>query len=162
MARNLPIIARSRHIAAYLPNDGEIDPLPLMGGLWSMGKTLYLPVLNPIAAHQLWFARYREGDELVTNRYGILEPRQRQLVNPRFLDLVLTPLVAFDTDCNRLGMGGGYYDTSFAFLRNRHCWIRPRLLGLAYELQKCPRLQVNDWDIPLHAVITEERTYCRT
>jgi len=56
-------------------------------------------------------------------------------------------------------MGGGYYDRSFAFLRRRQYWRKPRLLGLAYELQKQTSIQANDWDIPLDAVATEARIY---
>jgi len=154
-----PLVANSRHIATYLASDGEIDPWPLMLSLWSSGKTLYLPVLAPFSRQRLWFARYTAGDRLVANRYGIPEPVVRELIKPWALDLVLTPLVAFDTSGNRVGMGGGYYDRSFAFLRRRQYWRKPRLLGLAYELQKQTSIEPNDWDIPLDAVATEARIY---
>lgn len=158
-ARSLHAILGSRHIAAYLAADGEIDPGPLMDLLWSLGKTLYLPVLAPFSRRKLWFARYEPGDTLVYNRYGIPEPQRRRLVKPRDLDLVLTPLVAFDTAGHRMGMGGGYYDTSFAFLRARRHWHKPHLYGLAYEFQKLAAIHPNSWDIPVDAVITEAAVY---
>ena len=159
LARSERLVSNSWHISAYLANDGEIDPLPLMQDLWSMGKTLYLPVLAPFSPHELWFAQYEPGDPLVSNRFGILEPYRRRLIKPRYLDLVLTPLVAFDTHGQRLGMGGGYYDTSFAFLGHRQHWRKPVMLGLGYDFQKQTKLSTNEWDIPLHTIVTETRVY---
>jgi len=162
LARNactLRAVTNSRHVAAYLAADGEIDPWPLMLNLWAAGKILYLPVLAPFTEGQLWFARYKPADRLVLNRYGIAEPLVRELVKPWALDLILTPLVAFDAAGHRIGMGGGYYDRSLAFLRARRYWRKPRLLGLAYEFQKQPVITPNPWDIPLDGVVSEAHLY---
>jgi 5-formyltetrahydrofolate cyclo-ligase len=158
-ARRYPFLLTSRHVAGFLPADGEMDPLPLMQHLWSLGKRMYLPVLVPFNSNHLWFARFEPGDELVYNRYGILEPVRRNLIKATALDLVLTPLVAFDTRGHRIGMGGGFYDRSFAFLQRRNCWHKPRLLGIAYELQKQHAITVDHWDIPLDAIVTENALY---
>jgi len=149
----------SRHIAAYLGTDGEIDPFTLMQRLWQLGKRLYLPVIAPFSNRQLWFARFDPGDRLVYNRYGIQEPERRRLIKPCDLDLVFTPLVAFDTQGHRLGMGSAYYDRSFAFLGRRTSLYKPKLVGLAYEFQKQAAITVNSWDIPLNAVVTETTIY---
>ena len=153
------LLLNSRHIAGFLPADGEMDPLPLMYRLWALGKRIYLPVLIPFNRCRLWFARFEPGDELVYNRYGIPEPVRRRLIKPTALDLVLTPLVGFDADGNRLGMGGGYYDRSFAFLCRRSHWQKPRMLGIAHELQKLPAIDAGSWDIPLDAIVTEKMFY---
>ena len=153
------ITANSRHIAAYLATDGEIDPLPLIKRLWQLGKKIYLPVLAPFAKNTLWFARFEQGERLVYNRYGIPEPERRRLIKPCDLDLVFTPLVAFDSNGHRLGMGAGYYDRSFAFLGKRTRLYKPKLVGLAYEFQKQGALDVNSWDIPLDAIVTESAIY---
>lgn len=155
------LVLQSQRIAAYLATDGEIDPYPLMQSLWESGKTLYLPVLVPFSNGKLWFAEFRPSDKLMFNRFGIPEPVRRRLIKPCALDLVLTPLVAFDSSGHRIGMGGGYYDRSFAFLRRRQYWRKPHLLGLAYELQKQTSIEPNDWDIPLDAVATEACIYQR-
>jgi 5-formyltetrahydrofolate cyclo-ligase len=68
---------------------------------------------------------------------------------------VLAPLVAFDRSGNRLGMGGGYYDRSFAYLRHRVHWRRPRLIGYAYGFQEVQALERAHWDVPLSGVVTE-------
>ena len=153
------LVLQSQRIAAYLAADGEIDPGPLMQSLWELGKTIYLPVLVPFSNGKLWFAEFNPTDSLAFNRFGIPEPVRRRLIKPCALDLVLTPLVAFDRSGHRIGMGGGYYDRSFAFLRRRQHWRKPRLLGLAYELQKQTSIKPNDWDIPLDTVATEANIY---
>jgi 5-formyltetrahydrofolate cyclo-ligase len=155
------LLLNSRHIAVYLPADGEIDTWPLIEFLWSLGKITYLPVLVPFSQQRLWFSVYARDDSLVYNRFGILEPERVHYgrIRTAALDLVLTPLVAFDTSGHRLGMGGGYYDRSFLFLKQRRYLCKPRLLGLAYEFQCTPRITPEPWDVPLVAVATEERVY---
>jgi len=92
------------------------------------------------------------------NRFRIPEPalHARHRISPMALDLVLTPLVAFGDEGARLGMGGGYYDRTFAWLHHRHLWRTPRLIGVAYGFQYHPDLEANHWDVPLSAVVTEE------
>ena len=70
-------------------------------------------------------------------------------------------LVGFDARCNRLGMGGGYYDRTLAYLRHRVHWRRPLLVGVAHECQRVERLEANPWDVPLDLVVTERRIYAR-
>ncbi|WP_111641405.1 5-formyltetrahydrofolate cyclo-ligase [Marinimicrobium alkaliphilum] len=159
LARHLgrhPWLMRSTHIALYLANDGELDPQPLLERLWLMGKHVYLPVLQPLTARQLWFVRYTPTTPLRRNRFGIAEPDPKR--SPRLaaehLQLVLLPLVGFDRCGGRLGMGGGFYDTTFAFKR-RQPGRGPVLLGLAHSCQEAPALPMAGWDIPLAAIATE-------
>ena len=80
-------------------------------------------------------------------------------MKPWALDLVITPLVAFDAEGNRMGMGGGYYDRSFAWRKRRRIWRGPMLVGYAYELQKLNSIRASDWDVPMDAVVTESALY---
>lgn len=142
----------ARHIAFYLPADGEIDPRPLLNLALALGKHCYLPVL---CGKQLRFRRYCPRTVLVCNRFGIAEPAKGTPERaPWLLDLVLMPLVGFDARGNRLGMGGGFYDRTFAILPGRP---RPkgRRLGLAHSCQELAALPVQSWDIPLHGIATE-------
>ncbi len=152
-----PIFIRSRHIAFYLANDGEICPRYLLERALSMGKRCYLPVLHPGAENRLWFARYDRNTRMCANRFGILEPiskEARRLRAPQ-LDLTLLPLVAFDRRGGRLGMGGGYYDRTFAF-KKKVSVHKPYLLGLAHTCQEAEALELSYWDIPLHAIATDK------
>ena len=153
------LFRRSRHIAFFLANDGELDPQLLVHRAWRMGKVCYLPVITP--AQSLWFARYEHGDALAPNRFGIPEPARAglELVPARVLDLILAPLVAFDDRGNRLGMGSGFYDRTLSFLRHRRVWRKPRLLGIAHELQHLAALQSAPWDVPLDGVATDVDLY---
>jgi len=156
-----PLFRRSHKIAAYLPADGEVDTQPLIELAWRMKKQVYLPVLLPFLSNRLWFVRFEPDTRLVSNRYGIAEPEliHRQRVAAHALDIVLAPLVGFDHNGNRLGMGGGFYDRSFAYLLKRKHWRKPRLIGLAYDFQQLPRLPVRPWDVPLTAVATDSDWY---
>jgi 5-formyltetrahydrofolate cyclo-ligase len=155
--RSSPIFLRARRIGAYVASDGEIDPLPLLDVARATGKRCYLPVLHPFAGPSLWFCEWRAGDPLVPNRYAIPEPDPKSRPpHPAWsLDLLLVPLVGFDARGNRLGMGGGFYDRTLAYLNHRTRWHRPRVLGLAHELQRVDALPTNAWDIPLDGVVTE-------
>lgn len=164
MTKNLgcsALFQRSKHIAFYLPNDGEIDPTPLLAKARAMGKKCYLPVLSPTWHNRLWFAPYDENTRLTLNSFHIYEPacHWRQMRQPWALDLILTPLVAFDTQGNRLGMGGGFYDRTLAYLQRRQHWRKPRLIGIAHDLQKVAQLDQQHWDVPLHGVVTEKSFY---
>ncbi len=163
LARNLlrhPDLMRARHVAIYLPNDGEIDPHPFMMRAQSRGIHFYLPVLHPIYEGRLVFSPYYDGVELTANRFGIPEPAfRRGLRRPAWaLDAVLFPLVGFDEQGGRLGMGGGFYDRTFAFSRLRS-GLSPKLIGLAHDFQKVKALPIEPWDVPLHSVVTDRRCY---
>ena len=53
-------------------------------------------------------------------------------------------------------MGGGFYDATLAYLKQRKVWRKPKLIGIAHEIQKVKKLQTNLWDVPLDAVVTEK------
>ncbi len=146
----------ARRIALYVAAGGEIDPVFLCRRARQLHKQIYLPILHPLQHNRLWFVRYRAQDILRRNRYGIAEPSaRRDIVVPWQLDLVLMPLVAFDADGNRLGMGGGFYDRTFALQRSKR-WPRcPQLCGLAHRFQQVVRLSAQAWDVPLTRVFTD-------
>jgi 5-formyltetrahydrofolate cyclo-ligase len=156
------LVRNSQRIAAYVAADGEMDPQHLIEDLWALGKAVYLPVLVPFTRNRLWFARYTPDTRLVINRFGIPEPDRAELIRANVLDLVLTPLVAFDHAGHRIGMGGGFYDRSFAFLRARRHWRKPRLLGIAYSFQQQAAITAAPWDVPLDAIATENGLRCTT
>ena len=152
------LFMNSQRIAFYLPNDGEIDLSPLIDYAWQVQKQCYLPVLSLRHSQRLWFLPYSPQTTLVSNRFDIPEPVHRNRER-RFkalgLDLILMPLVAFDNQGNRLGMGGGFYDRTLSFLNYRQIWLSPRLIGTAYHFQHQTSLPYQAWDVPMHGVATE-------
>jgi 5-formyltetrahydrofolate cyclo-ligase len=146
-------------VAAYVPNDGEFDPGPLLDVARRRGCRVYLPVIARRLGAMAFGPLDAPAGAWRPNRYGIPEPggHPALLRRPQDLDLVLVPLVAFDAAGHRLGMGAGYYDRAFAFLLRRTAWRRPRLLGLAFDAQQAESLPVAPWDVPLWGVLTESR-----
>lgn len=155
-----PFFEQNFHFAFYQANNGEMDPCLAMAQAAQSDKINYLPVLCPDKYRQLCFVKYQQGAELQPNQYGILEPifTADNIIDPNQLDIVFMPLVAFDEAGNRLGMGKGYYDRTFEFLKNNPK-DAPLLVGLAHEFQRVDALQSESWDIPMHAVITDEAIY---
>jgi 5-formyltetrahydrofolate cyclo-ligase len=154
----LPIFLSSQHIAAYWSANAEISPLEILGSAQELRKSSYLPCIHPQNPTQLCFAPYMLGEPLQSNRLGIQEPffEMHSLINPQDLDLVLTPLLGFDTQGRRLGMGKGYYDRTFAFLNTEQRDPKPYLLGLAYALQGVEQLPPDPWDVLLNGVATDQ------
>lgn len=156
-----PLFRRAKHISLYLPTDGEIDPRLLLRAAQRRGKATYLPVLSAWPRTKMVFQRVRPGEKLRPNRFRILEPRVNICQQRKVwaLDLVLLPLVGFDDAGGRLGMGGGFYDRSLAYLTRRQNWRKPTLLGLAHECQKVERLVQASWDVPLAGTVTDKQWY---
>ncbi|MEE4858618.1 5-formyltetrahydrofolate cyclo-ligase [Pseudomonas alliivorans] len=156
-----PLFRRARHVSLYLPMDGEIDPRLLLRAAQRRGKATYLPVLNAWPRTRMVFQRVRPGETFRPNRFRIPEPRINRAKQRRIwaLDLVLMPLVGFDDEGGRLGMGGGFYDRSLAYRARRSTWRKPVLLGLAHECQKMERLAQASWDVPLQGTVSDKRWY---
>ena len=156
-----PLFRRAKHISLYLPTDGEIDPRLLLRAAQRRGKATYLPVLSAWPRTKMVFQRVKPGETLLPNRFRILEPRVNAKRQRKVwaLDLVLLPLVGFDDAGGRLGMGGGFYDRSLAYLARRKSWRKPALLGLAHECQKVDRLAQASWDVPLAGTVTDRQWY---
>jgi 5-formyltetrahydrofolate cyclo-ligase len=150
--RALPEYRRARRVALFLAFDGEPSLEGLVDAARRHRKRLYVPVLRGMTMR---FAELVPGATLAANFFGIMEPKLGPKIDARKLDLVLTPLVAFDDRGVRVGVGRGYYDRAFRFLRHRSHWRRPKLLGVAYELQRVGRLTPSSWDVPLWGVVTE-------
>ena len=152
-----PEIQSAKTISVFLSFDGELDTAPLIDRLWREGKQLCLPVLHPFSAGNLLFLRYTPETPLVRNRLKILEPQLdvAQVIPLLQLNIILTPLVAFDSTGHRLGMGGGFYD------RTLENWQEggPYPIGLAHDCQHVDALPTEHWDVPLPEVITPGKVW---
>lgn len=147
------LFRRHPRIGLFFAADGELDPILAARSLGH--ARLYLPVLHPLRPGVLVFARWNKNTPLKKNRYGIAEPafHQKHLVSTWTLDQILMPLVAFDAQGNRLGMGGGFYDRTLA---HRHQWPRqPQLTGIAYRFQQVSKLEAAAWDVPLDDILCD-------
>ena len=147
-----PRLPAEGYVAGYWAMDGEV-PLHVLQMRLGEGQVWCLPCIQPDAS--LRFAPWRPGDPLVTNRFGIPEPdlSADSLLAPAEMALVVVPLLGFTRSGQRLGMGGGFYDRTFAFRRERAA--PPWLVGAAYSFQQLDSLDAQPWDVPLDAIATE-------
>ncbi len=143
----------AQHIAFYTPVKGEADPLPLQN---KANKSFYLPVLSIENKFHLNFVKIDKNTKYKNNIYAIPEPiyTPQDIIPVTQLDLVIMPLVAADKKGHRMGMGGGYYDRSFAFKLDSNADF-PKLLGFAYDFQLVDKLIAESWDVPLDFIATD-------
>ncbi len=145
---NLPCYKTATHIGVYLALKHEADLQFFIDQAWRDHKIIYLPVITDYEKKIMEFYSYTASTTLELNRYGILEPLISPEKQTHLLDIIITPLVAFDNRLNRLGQGLGYYDR---YLSTAHAIT----VGVGYEIQRVHAVPVEAWDIPLDFVITE-------
>lgn len=153
------LLLRYRRIGFYASMPTELDLWPLIRAAQARGRRCFLPVVPKGRGKRMVFNRVLPSSRFYKNRYGIPEVVARRFYPARTLDLVFVPLLGFDPEGNRLGMGGGYYDATLSFLRLRRVWHKPLLVGAAYECQKIERLPADSWDRPLNWVLTDKKVY---
>ena len=151
----LPEFLIDRRVGIYWAVQGELALHAAVAPMRRREQQLFLPVIG--AERQLRFAPYTAHSVLAPNRHGIPEPvvEPEFLVMPEALELVLVPLLGFDRRGHRLGFGGGYYDTSFAFLREGERPREPLLVGIGYAAQEVDAIAPEPWDIRLDFIATE-------
>jgi ribose 5-phosphate isomerase A len=162
------LFVKVKRVALYASVNGELNTKYLIAYLWAQAIEVYLPVVHPFSAGHLIFLRYTGDTIMRPNRFGILEPELdvNTLCPLNELDLIFTPLVAFDTNGNRLGMGGGFYDRTLQSMRanerlpNANLSAKQaKIIGLAHDVQRASLLPAQDWDIPLSAVLSPTTFY---
>lgn len=157
----LPEFLVDARVAGYWAVHGEMPLHAAFASLRTRAQAYCLPMLGEDGT--LRFAPWQADLPLRNNRHGIPEPdvpRDAQLT-PADLDVVLVPLLGFDRHGNRLGSGGGWYDRSFAFLRDVRRPARPILVGIGYHFQELPIFDAEAWDIPMDFIATDrELIHC--
>lgn len=148
---------KAAHIACFISFDSEISTQVLLHHIVQDKGTCYLPKLKPTPPNRLWFMPYKKDTKLIANKLGIPEVALpvNHAIRLSSLDILLMPLVAFDPQGNRLGMGGGYYDATLAHLKNAA--HRPLLYGIAYQEQQVSQLPIESWDFPLDGIFTQNQ-----
>ncbi|WP_164078341.1 5-formyltetrahydrofolate cyclo-ligase [Alteromonas facilis] len=145
-----------QHVGVYIANDGELSLSAVITQCWAKGINTYLPVLNTQQDGFLYFIHYHQDSPMQINRFGIPEPEfdKNSCITVENIDVLLMPLVAFDTQGKRLGMGGGFYDRTLAELGQSN---KPSLIGIAHDCQESEYIPDEPWDIPLNHILTPTR-----
>lgn len=142
-------------IMMYRGVAGEVNLDRLMEREKQDGKTLVFPFCR--TKTELVALKPREADAWQAGSFDIPEPvpEKSDEFDPATIDLILNPLAAFDEDCNRIGMGAGYYDR---FLPKA---TKAYIMAVAFEAQKVKRIEPKPWDVPMDSVLTEKKRYRR-
>lgn len=157
---NLPQVQSATTLAAYIASPSELSLTPFIQALWSLGKRVVVPVVDPQQAGIMWFLPYQASTPLHSNSFGIHEPLldTDKAVPLTAIDVMCTPLVGFDKQGQRMGMGGGYYDRLLApWYAGEHSHLVP--IGVAHDCQYVDTLPSETWDIPLPLVITPSKLW---
>ena len=150
----LGIFRQVHNVALYLTNDGEISTNYIISFLKSQNKVVYLPVLSK---ETLVFLPLTKN--LVKNRFNIMEPtvRTNAIKHPKHINIIFMPLVGFDNNNNRLGMGGGFYDKTLAFTKLSSARFNTKIYALAHNIQQVKTVYSKNYDIKPSIIFTESR-----
>jgi 5-formyltetrahydrofolate cyclo-ligase len=141
------LFQRGRTVAAYVPVGSEADPHALLQQAAEAGCETALPHVTSRAA-PMQFLRWSMGAALEDGPFGLRQPPAT--AEPCRPDVILVPLVAFDSRLMRLGQGAGHYDRALSLLDQAYT------VGIAWSVQQAPALPADPWDIPLNAILTEK------
>jgi 5-formyltetrahydrofolate cyclo-ligase len=148
----LPALRPGAALGLYVSRGTEVATGALRALARSRRCRVFLPLITDPRNFQMEF-HADHGRPLRRNRYLIGEPIGGRAIAAPALAIVLMPLVGFDDAGNRLGNGAGYYDRWLGFrLGTRGA---PLLVGVAFECQRCARIEPQAHDVPLDAVVTE-------
>jgi 5-formyltetrahydrofolate cyclo-ligase len=142
------VVEEAKFIASYFAISNEAS----VNLLLTEHNSIYLPVIK--ANHSMEFSKYTCFQELIKNKYGIPEPVSKQIISAHEIGVCFVPLVAFNRQGVRLGMGGGYYDRYFE--HNKDNKKPTKLVGIAYDFQESDTIKAQSWDIPLDTIITNK------
>ena len=152
-------LSPNARIGLYYDGFGELPTQPILDWCQHLGYFPYLPVVGSLGNDdkRLRFVPIYHAKLLnVPTRIhglGMKQKHHRRLLWARELDVIICPLVAVDKNGNRMGMGGGFYDTTLSKSYKSGA-KKPLKIGWCYDFQVVEQLERQSWDVPLDAIIT--------
>ncbi len=145
----LEVFKNAKKIGLYLPFNNEVSLLPLL----DFDKQFFVPVVQKDLS--LKFFPYHQGDSTCLNQFKIAEPNKQNIDIPfNQLDIILIPLLGFNPQGHRLGMGKGCYDRTLKNIQ------KPLLIGVGYGFQELSNLINESHDLMLDYIVTEKQVFC--
>jgi 5-formyltetrahydrofolate cyclo-ligase len=150
----MPMFQAGKRVALYLSFDKETDTAALIAAARRRGVRIFVPVVVDRRHGRIRF--FPLGGKTRAGEFGIAIPKRiARHTSPRWLNLIVMPVVGVDSSGRRLGMGGGFYDRALEFRRSRSRWAGPRFVGLAFDCQRTESTFAQPWDIALDSLATE-------
>jgi 5-formyltetrahydrofolate cyclo-ligase len=152
-AHLLPLIEGARRVAFYVAHGSELDCAPAIDAAAIRGIDVALPFVSG-SDQSMLFLRWKPGEALEPGWRRLLQPRPD---SPEIVpDIIVAPLLGFDSAGWRIGQGAGFYDRAFA--------MHPKVkkIGLGWSVQQRPAIAHDSWDVPLDLVVTEAGVIRRT
>ncbi len=144
-------VSTNKRVGLYYPFGDELSTLELMDRLAKKNFIISLPIINN--KFEMSFYSWSFNEPLTINRYGILEPFKGKKITP---STIIVPMLAFDSNLNRLGYGGGFYDRFIQKIEKQDICVK---IGLALSCQKINKVPVDKHDKKMDFIITEKRIY---
>jgi 5-formyltetrahydrofolate cyclo-ligase len=141
---------QAKVIGITVSKQPEVDTYQIIRKAWESGKQVVVPKCIP-QRKVLSFRTLTEFSQLESVFYGLYEPIEEltEEIDTGRIDLLIVPGLAYTREGYRLGFGGGYYDR---FLFN----YLGKTVSLAFNVQMVPYFQVEDHDIPVSKIITNQ------
>ena len=138
----------------YVPFQEEIHTTLIIEDFLSRNREVYIPVTQPKEKKIIVSRLLDLEKDLETGHFGVLEPKAFALrpTDPKEIDLIIVPGLAFTKSGYRIGYGGGYYDRFLPTLAHK-----PATIALALDFQVMDTLPLNDFDVPVDMIITESQ-----
>ncbi len=150
----LPMFGAGKRIALYLPFDRETDTAALLAAARRRHARIFVPVIVDRRHGRIRF--YPLDGKTRRGTFGISVPSAlAQPTPPRWMNLIVVPVVGVDAAGRRLGMGGGFYDRALEYRRRRRRWPGPHVVGLAFDCQRTESEFSDAWDLALDSLATE-------
>ena len=140
---NMDIFRESDTILIYYSLPDEVSTIDFINK-WYEKKNIVLPVVN---GDTLILKKYIK-EKMKTGAFNIPEPFETEIIEAKYIELALSPGVAFDKKCDRLGRGKGFYDR---ILNHLTC----TKIGIGFSFQIIDNVPVEDHDKPLDFIVTE-------
>lgn len=141
---------KAKRIFTFVSMGSEVETRNIMETAWRTGKIVAVPKTEK--GRRMYFLSINTFTDLKEGRFGVMEPvdgGEKELI-PKADDLFLVPGALFDEARNRIGYGGGYYDTYF----EEHKGFRKIGLAFSFQVQKAI-LPTEKTDVPLDDIVTE-------
>ena len=117
-------------------------------------KNFFISKITNSKNREMKINKYNKN-ELILHKFGYYESSSNDFYDEEILDIVIVPALAFDSKKNRIGFGGGYYDTFLEKVRKKN--NKALFIGVCYDFQIIDSVPTEKHDVTLDFVVSENK-----